>query len=96
MSDKKFPTKYSKKLDMFAEGYSTNVDQSNTEEIKKLILTSERNIYEIEEAKENNDKLTQMKEDLKDATAPYSEAKTTETAKIKYCLFTLEGRGVKI
>lgn len=96
MNDKKFPKKFSKKLDTFANGYMETVDGSNTEELKKFILSSERNIYEIDFEKDNNAKLLKMKEDLKDEMAPFAEAKGTETAKIQYCLFTLEQRGVKL
>lgn len=96
MKDKQFPQKHSKKLEEFAQGYMETVDGSDTEELKRFILSAERNIYEIEYEKDNNNKIAKMKEDLKEATAPFSEAKTTETAKIKYCLYTLENRGVKI
>lgn len=96
MKEKHFPEKFKKKLDTFAEGFVENVEGANTDEIKKFILSSERNIYEIEYEKDNNEKLLKLKEDLKEATAPYSEAKSTETAKIKFCLFSLESRGVKI
>lgn len=97
MSDQKiFPKKYMKKLDMFAEGYVETVEGANTDEIKKFILSSEQNIYEIEYEKENNPEIIKMKEELKQVAGPFAEAKSTEMAKIKYCLYTLEGRGVKI
>lgn len=91
-----FPEKYLKKLDTFAPGYTETVDGANTDDIKKFILTSEKNLYDIEHEKENNANLLKLKEDLKTATAPYSEAKGTESAKIKYCLFTLSNRNVNL
>lgn len=96
MKDKHFPEKFKKKLDMFADGFMANVEGANTDEIKKLILSSERNIYEIEYEKDNNEKLLKLKEELKESVAPYSEAKATENAKIKWCLFTLENRNIKL
>jgi hypothetical protein len=97
MSDQKiFPQKYLKKLNEFAHGYVESAESATTEEIKKFILSSEQNIYEIENEKDNNANILKMKEDLKQATAPFTEAKTTETAKIKYCLYVLDGRGVRI
>ena len=96
MSDKEFPKKYSKKLEQFAQGYMETVDGAETEEIKKFILSSENNIYDIEHEKDNNANLLKMKEDLKEATAPYTEARTTEMAKIKYCLWTCSERGIKL
>lgn len=94
--DVKFPSKYMKKLDTFAPEYAETVDGAQTDEIKKFILSSENNIYDIEHEKENNAALLKLKEDLKEASAPYSEAKTTEMAKIKYCLWTLASRNVKL
>lgn len=96
MKDKHFPEKYLKKLNEYATGYTDTVEGADTEEIKKFILSSERNLYEIENERDANEKITKMKEDLKEATAPFAEAKSTETAKIKYCLFMLESRGVRI
>jgi hypothetical protein len=96
MSEKQFPSKFKKKLETYAQGYSETVDSASTDEIKKFILTSERNIYEIENEKENNPKLVKMKEDLKSELAPFTEARGTEMAKIRYCLWTLENRGIRI
>jgi hypothetical protein len=96
MKDKHFPEKYLKKLNELAAGYTDTVEGADTEEIKKFILSSERNLYEIENERDANEKLAKMKEDLKEATAPFAEAKGIETAKIKYCLFMLESRGVRI
>ena len=94
--DQHFPEKYRKKLQNFAEGFIDTVDQLDTEEIKKRILTAESNIYEIEYEKDNNQKIVQLKDELKNIMKPFSEAKGMETAKIKYCLFTLQSRGVNI
>lgn len=96
MDEIKFPKKYKTKLDTFAPEYMETVDGANTEEIKKMILSSERNIYDIEHEKENNAELLKLKEELKNITAPFSEAKQTETAKIKYCFYTLGQRNIKI
>jgi hypothetical protein len=96
MADKIFPKKYMKKLDDFAEGYVATAESANTEELKKFILLSEQSIYEIEHEIENNANLLKQKEELKNDMAPFTEAKQTEMAKIKFCLFTLESRGVRI
>lgn len=97
MSDQKiFPKKYMKKLDEFAQGYVETVESASTEELKKFILTSEQNIYEIEHEIENNVNLLKIKEECKREMAPFNEAKQTETAKIKYCLFVLENRAIKL
>jgi hypothetical protein len=66
------------------------------EEIKQRILTCEQNLYDVEDAKEADEKLQAIKEEAKAYAAPYRETKNLETAKIKYCLFMLESRGVAI
>lgn len=96
MKDKQFPEKHLKKLNEFAPGYVDTVGAADTEEIKKFILSSERNVYEIENEKDANEKIAKMKEELKEATAPFAEAKATEMAKIKLCLYTLSERGVRL
>lgn len=97
MSEQKhFPEKYMKKLNTFAQGYVESVESANTDEIKRLILSSEKNLYDIEHEKDNNANLSKLKEDLKEVMAPYAEARQTETAKIKYCLWTLDQRNIKM
>lgn len=96
MEDIKFPKKFQKKLETFAPEYMETVDGANTDDIKKMILSAENNIYQIDHEKENNEELLKMKEALKEITEPFTEAKTTEAAKIKYCLFTLGQRNIKL
>ena len=96
MADKHFPEKYRKKLDQFAQGYIETVEGASNEDIKKFILTAERNLFDIEQEKENNANLLKLKEDLKETLAPYNEARSSETAKIKFCIFKLQERGQEI
>ena len=91
MSD--FPAKYSKKL---PTGFSDKVEGLTTEEIKKEILLAEEHIYEVDKAKDEDEKLKQVKEMAKEIAEPYAESKGIESAKIKYCLFMLASRGVSI
>ncbi len=96
MADKQFPNKYLTKLNNLAEGFVETAQAADTEELKKIILTSERNIYEIEYERDNNASIIKMKEELKEATAPFNEARGVETAKVKFALWTLENRGIQI
>ena len=91
-----FPQKYLKKLNNLSPEFIETIDGLDTEEIKKRIVSSENNIYEIEKEKDNNSEILRLKEELKLINGPFAEAKGLETAKIKYCLFTLSNRGVKI
>jgi hypothetical protein len=88
-----FPKKYAKKL---PQEFSDAVNAMSEEEIKARIITCEQHLYEIEGSLANDDKLQALKEEAKLAAAPYKDSKSEETAKIKYCLFVLEGRGVVV
>ncbi len=96
MKDQIFPERYLKKLNTLATGFTEAIDGANTDEIKAKIITAEQNIYEIDAEQDNNPKLVKAKEDLKALGGPYREAKSVETAKIKYSLFILAQRGVNL
>ena len=88
-----FPTKWSKQL---PTGWQESADSMSNDELKNTIYDSEANVYVIEKSKEEDIKLQQAKEEIKEMQAPYSEAKKAQQAKIKYALFLLEGRGVDL
>ena len=88
-----FPDKWLKQL---PTGFTDEADAMSQEELKALIVKSESNIYVIDQEKENDDKLNAAKELVKDITAPYRDAIKAQTAKVKYALFLLEGKGVDL
>jgi hypothetical protein len=90
-----FPKKYMSKIKDLP-GFVDGIEGASTEEIKAKILLAEGHLYEIELEKEKNERLKELKEELKYITGPISEAKGIETAKIKYCIFMLEERGIEI
>jgi len=85
-----------KVLKKLPEGFADAMMASDTEDIKKKILESEGHIYEIDKEKEADEKLKAARESLKELGAAYREAKATANAKIKYCMYVLESRGVKM
>lgn len=94
MSDEKFfPKRHEKWL---PTGFQEGVQSMDTEEIKAKIYESQAHSYEIDKAKDADEKLQAARELVKDLSAPYSESQKIETAKAKYCFFVLEGRGVNI
>jgi hypothetical protein len=94
MSDEKtFPKRHEKWL---PSGFQEAVESMDIEEIKSKIYECQAHSYEIDKAKDADEKLQQAKELVKELSAPYSDAQKTETAKAKYCFFVLEGRGVNI
>lgn len=90
-----FPEKWLKVLKDLPE-FKDTADAASTEELKKIIVTCEGNIYTIEKDQESDVKLTAAKEMAKELAAPYRDAKKVQQAKIQYALFLLEGKGVDL
>lgn len=91
--DKSFPKRHEKWL---PTGFQESIESMDLDEIKAKIYESQAHAYEIDKAKEADEKLQQAKELVKELSAPYSDAQKVETAKAKYCFYVLEGRGVNI
>jgi hypothetical protein len=87
-----FPKKWAKLIKDMPE-FKEICESASVDELKKIVLTSEGNIYTIEAAKLSDIKLEGAKELVKEMTAPYTESLRAQMAKIKYALFCLEGKG---
>jgi hypothetical protein len=87
-----FPEKWNKILKDMPE-FKDAADSSSTEDLKKIIVQCEGNIYTVEKEMESDEKLNAAKALVKDYMAPHREAKKVQMAKIKYALFLLEGKG---
>lgn len=92
-NDSLFPDKWLKKL---PDGFTDTASSMKDDELKKTVFDCEGNIYTIDKEKENDIKLNAAKDLAKEMSAPYREAKTCQTAKIKYVLWLLEGRGISL
>jgi hypothetical protein len=90
-----FPAKWAKVLKELPE-FKEAAEASSSDDLKKIILTCEGNLYTIEKEKSNDVKLNGAKEIVKEYTAPYRDALKVQTAKIKYALFLLEGKGEEV
>lgn len=95
MSDNKFPEKYMKKIADIPD-FVDGINSMDTDEIKRKILEAEGNIYDIDKAKEADKELVSAREKVKEFSKPYRESKGIETAKLQYCLFVLESRGISL
>lgn len=87
-----FPEKYAKVLKDMPE-FKDMADAASKDELKKIIVTSEGNIYTVEKAKSEDVKLNAAKEIIKDLSSPYRDANKVQMAKIKYALYLLEKGG---
>ena len=90
-----FPEKWAKVLKDLPE-FKESAEAASSDELKKIILTCEGNIYTIDKEKTADHKLNGAKELVKEYTAPYRDALKVQTAKIKYALFLLEGKGTEL
>ena len=90
-----FPEKWNKILKELPE-FKDTADAASVEDLKKMIVTCEGNIYTVEKEKENDTKLNGAKDLVKEYAAPYRDAVKVQTAKIKYALFLLESKGTEL
>lgn len=90
-----FPDKWAKVLKDLPE-FKETAEAASEEDLKKIVVECEGNIYSIEKDKADNTKLNAAKELVKDYSQPYRDAIKTQTAKIKYALFLLESKGVDL
>ena len=76
--------------------FKDTADAASTEELKKIIVTCEGNLYTINKEQDGDTKLNGAKEIVKELSEPYRDAKKVQQAKIQYALFLLEGKGVDL
>ncbi len=81
-----------KKLPEFKDA----ADAASVDELKKIIVECEGNIYTIEKEQEADMKLAGYKDAVKEASLPYRDGKKAQQAKIQYALLLLEGKGVDL
>lgn len=90
-----FPDKWWKIIIGLPE-FKDIADAASVEDLKKIIVSSEGNISAVEKAKEADAPLNGAKDLVKEYSATYRDATKCCTAKIKYALFLLEGKGVDV
>jgi len=90
-----FEDKWAKVLKEIPE-FKETADVASTDELKKIIVTCEGNIYTVDKEKLEDVKLNAAKEIVKEMSAPYRDAVKIQTAKIKYALFLLDGQGINL
>lgn len=90
-----FPEKWAKVLKELPE-FKDNADAMSVDDLKKLIVACEGNIFNIEKEKEDDTKLAGAKELVKEYSAPYRDAIKVQTAKVKYALFLMDSKGTAL
>jgi len=90
-----FPDKYLKVLKEIPE-FKDEADAASATDLKKIIIQSEGNLFNIEKEKAEDTKLNAAKDLVKEYSSSYRAASKVQTAKIKYALFLLEGKGEEL
>ena len=90
-----FPKKWDKIIRELPE-FKESADAASPDDLKKIIVLSEGNIFTIEKAKQNDTKLAATKDLMSEYSAPYKDAMKVQMAKIKYALFLLESKGQEL
>lgn len=90
-----FPEKWLKVVNKMPE-FKDIADSSSVDDLKKIIVTCEGNIYTVEQEMAADMKLNNAKELVKEYSAAHKEALKAQQAKIKYALFLLENKGVDL
>jgi hypothetical protein len=81
-----------KKMPEFKE----TADSSSVEDLKKIIVTCEGNIYTVDKDEEADVKLSAAREMAKDLAVQYRDGRKYQQAKIQYALLLLSGKGVDL
>jgi hypothetical protein len=90
-----FPEKWAKVLKDLPE-FKDTADAASADDLKKMIVTCEGNISNIENSKAEDVKLNGARELVKEMSAPYRDAIKCQQCKVKYALFCLQGKGIEI
>jgi len=89
------PKKWDNVLKKMPE-FKDTADAAGVDELKKIIVECEGNIYTIGKEEEEDIKLASAKEMAKTLSEPHREARKYQQAKIQYALLLLEGKGVDL
>lgn len=76
--------------------FKDTADAASVDDLKKIIIEAEGNVYTIEKEMSEDTKLAGAKEIVKEISEPYRDAKKAQQAKIQYALLLLEGKGVEL
>lgn len=76
--------------------FKDTADAASEEELRKIIVECEGNLYTVSKEEEADMKLAAARENAKEWSAPYRDARKAQQAKIQYALLCLESKGVDL
>jgi hypothetical protein len=76
--------------------FKDTADAAGVDELKKIIVECEGNLYTLSKEEEADLALAAARETSKELSAPHRDAKKHQQAKIQYALLCLESKGVDL
>ncbi len=76
--------------------FKDTADAAGVDELKKIIVECEGNLYTLSKEEEADLALAAARETAKELSAPHRDAKKHQQAKIQYALLCLESKGVDL
>jgi hypothetical protein len=76
--------------------WKETADAASVDDLKKIIVECEGNIYTVNKEEEADIKLQGAREMVKSLSEPHRDARKYQQAKIQYALLLLEGKGVDL
>lgn len=89
------PKKWNDLIEKMPE-FKDTADAASVDDLKKIIVECEGNIYTVTKEEDADIKLSAARETAKDLAGPYRDAKKHQQAKIQYALLCLESKGVDL
>jgi len=89
--DDAFPKKL---LDKVPGPVADAIPSMKEDELRERIVNCEASIVDIEKGQDDSDRISALKDELKDLVGGFRDAKKAEEATIKYCIYTLRKQGV--
>ena len=89
------PKKWDNLLKKMPE-FKDMADAASVDDLKKIIVQCEGNLFVVAKEKEADIKLSGAKDLVKSLSEPYKDAVDAQTAKIQYALLCLESKGVDL
>lgn len=88
-----FPEKSWNKL---SDTWRTAAQSKQTEELEQDLIKAVRNMTNVGIDMKNDDKLKAMQEELKELKSFYTETIAAEKAKVEFCVYLFNERGVAV
>ena len=88
-------TKLKKALQKALPEFVDSVESTSTEALKSSVSQLALNINKVEEDRDGNEKIVQLREALLESTGPYKDTLGVLRKKIKYIAHILEERGAQ-